>query len=205
MKPQKLTVAGSITTLANMADDVLINTLMLKSIDPENHVLPFLQVHALELAAKCALLKLEQKQTSDLLSHKIRVIFQSIIKHRPNMRNLFPSGAAFSKYRSVWIQDIDKHQNIELPNPDVLNEYEIAFWIENITELKYGFSKRFELTSSIHIFSPDVNNKFRVLFASTRAIYASAELNTRVLERGSKIFGCDSRTYSDMKIHFGIK
>jgi hypothetical protein len=199
-----LPIEAAIRTLGRMADDFHINYLLLKSIAPNSHSLPFLQAHTLELVAKCALIHAERRLIPEFLNHKVREIFRQLARSRPEILPLLPSVNAFANYRSLYIYDTGAHQQVRLPTPSLLDEYELAFLMDSLAELKYGFNKKFELTSSLHISSPDVNQRLRQLMSTTRAIYATDALNAEALSSGQKVFGSNSRTQSNLKVFLGI-
>ena len=204
MVKQKVSVQAAIQSLGTMADDFLLNFLLLKATAPQSKSLPFLQAHTLELVAKCALIKIENRLDPDFLSHKVLGIYKQISRQRPEVAALLPSINAFANYRTVYVSDTGTHQEVKLPEPTILEEYELAFFLDNLPNLKYGFSKKFELMSILHISSPEVNYKLRELISTTRAIYANQALNAAALESAQKVFGTDEKTLSKLKTFLGI-
>ena len=197
-------IGHAITTLGGMADDFMLTILELKARDSANQTLPFLHGHALELSAKCAILQLEQSLDPDKLGHKIQKIYAKIAVCCPEFGCLLPKPNSYARYRSIWVRDGIPNQIIELPPPDLLDEYELCFFIENIVNLKYGLDKNMELLSPIHISHKSINSKFLNLFAGTRKIYATPDLNQRAMNRGEALFGSNQATASRLHAYFGV-
>jgi hypothetical protein len=197
-------VAHVINNIGQMADDFMLAILLMKATDKTTKTLPFLHAHALELSAKCAILQIDQAIPSDKLTHRIREAYKKITQHRLDFADLLPKDDSYTNYRKVWIRDVIPDQNIELPNPELLDEYEVCFFIENIVDLKYGFNKQMQLVSPVEISRANINSKFWKLFAGTRQIYSTNDLNERVISRGISMFGSNSAAKTNLMTYFGV-
>ena len=189
--------------MGRMADDFMFSLLILKSCHAANSSLPFLHAHALELSAKSAIFHIEGSLATEALGHDIRKLYKKISLTVSGFEALCPREESYTNYRTVWIHD-DPGQNVELPHPDTLNEWELCYFIENITDLKYGFTKKMEQVSILALQSNEVNSKFLALFAASRKIYANAALNSYALTKGRELFGATPMTDGRVRQYFGI-
>ncbi len=196
-------VTNIIREYSEMADDFFLSLLLLKKFNCRNKSILFQMAHIIELASKCALLKLDNHRNPSKLSHKIREIFGSLKTLYPSLVDFLPEDSLYSQYRKIYIQDAP-NQSITLPPPEQLYQMELCFIIENITDLKYGFDKEMKLVSAISIDSPDINYKFTQLFKELRKIYSTEELNKRIWRVAAEMGAIGSQNEDSLKEYFGL-
>jgi hypothetical protein len=170
--------------LSRMADDVLFSIFLLQSSDRGNGFLSFLHAHALELTAKSACLSLGIDYHGLKNGHDLKVIYEKIGAEVPEITPLVPDAEAFEKYRDVWIPTepvLKKDINLSyLPEPPKLFMWEVAYLIDNITNLKYGFDKKKVYVSVFRIEYDGFNPHFQKLIGGTRKIYKTKELDHKM-------------------------
>ena len=66
--------------------------------------------------------------------------------------------------------------NVTLPPPDELDKLELAFILDNVMNLKYGFTKQLVQVSCVALCNKEINSRFLSLFNLCRNIYADAML-----------------------------
>jgi hypothetical protein len=179
-----------ITQLGEMADDVMYSIMLLTVTDRSNDFLPFLYGHALELSAKAAGIELNVDDKL-LNSHDIIPIYQSIAKQIPTISQYIPTEEHLREYKNVWVST--GHvltKNIDILNPNKrqtnLNElmqWELAYFLENIKNLKYGFDKKKIFVSIIQIIYDGLNPYFLNLFIACRNIYFIERSNERLKKK----------------------
>lgn len=196
-------ITNIINKYSEMADDFFFSMLLLKKFNYNNQSILFQMAHIIELASKCALLKLDNHRNPSKLSHKIREIFDQLKILHPSLVDFLPEDSLYSQYRTLYVQD-GSDQSITLPPPDQLWQMELCFIIENITDLKYGFNREMELVSAIRICSPDINYKFTNLFKELRKIYATDELNKRIWIIAAEMGAIGSQNEDSLKDYFGL-
>nr|MBN1228882.1 hypothetical protein [Anaerolineae bacterium] len=179
-------VAGN---FGRLADDFMLDIILLKKRDFNNGSLPFLHAHVIELATKAALLNLEGKTLR--LNHRIMDMLIHLAITLIELGPLIPSDEAFEKYRNLWLLDrgIDSYDISHIPSPDVLEEWELCYFIENIVDLKYGYTKDLRLVSMLSIVTPKLNQRFKRMFNVLRKQYSNSDATTQLLNRGLQVFG----------------
>ncbi|MEI6124903.1 MAG: hypothetical protein WCQ95_14905 [Bacteroidota bacterium] len=179
-----------ISQLGEMADDVLYSIILLTVTDRSNVFLPFLYGHALELSAKAAGIELNVDDKI-LNSHDIIPIYESIAKKLPTISQHIPTEEHIREYKNVWVssghvltKNIDilnpKHRQ---PTPNELKQWELAYFIENVKNLKYGFDKKKIFVSIIQITYNGLNPYFLNLFLACRNIYCIPSSNERLKKK----------------------
>ena len=165
--------------LSSKADDIIYNIILLKFADPLNSFLPFLYAHSLELAAKTACLKLDIDYSTS--GHNLINIYNSLSEKVPTIRNYVPSDKHLVDYKKIWVSSepiLTRDINIldprqKQPNPDELMQLELAYFVDNVMNLKYGVDKKKSYVSLIQISYPGLNPHFMNLFIECRKIYAN--------------------------------
>jgi len=174
----------AIRTLSEMADDFLLAIIAIKHNDKTNESLPFLHAHALELAAKTASYHFGidiKKRGHDIMS-----IYSLLESHIPNIKTLVPTRDEFETYRKTWLVGNSVETSFDIKNPEELFRLELAFYIDNVTNLKYGITKENIQVSLFDIFYKEINEHFLRVFITCRKTYMTDSLNTRFKK---KIFG----------------
>jgi len=171
-----------------MADDFVLNIILLKKRDCLNLSMPFLHAHALELSSKAALSHLGSEVDP---KHHIREMLDTLAETVEGLRELLPSDDAFSRYHELWLSDdgAGKYELSSIPAPQVCEEWELCYFIENVVDLKYGTRKDQSLVSMLDIATPKLNRRFKKVFRLLRSQYSSQESSSRIVNRGLGIFG----------------
>jgi len=179
-------VAGK---FGRLADDFMLNIILLKKRDFQNESLPFLHAHVIELATKAALINVEGEIES--LNHRIMDMLYRLANSVDELGTLIPSDEAFIKYRELWLSDRGPGNYVisNIPAPEVLEEWELCYFIENIVNLKYGYAKDLRLVSVLSVATPTLNQRFKRLFKVLRKLYSNSDATTILINRGLKIFG----------------
>jgi hypothetical protein len=172
-----------------LADDFMLDIILLKKRDFQNESLPFLHAHVIELATKAALIKAEGEIQN--LNHRIMDMLNRLAKSIEELGTLIPSDEAFIKYRELWLRDrgAGNYEISYIPAPEVLEEWELCYFIENIVDLKYGYTKDLRLVSVLSVATPTLNQRFKRLFKTLRKQYSNSNATTALINRGLKIFG----------------
>ena len=185
-----------------MADDFFFCILMLKSSCSQNNSLPFLHAHTLELSAKAACLKLDIPLPSKN-GHNILDIYSLLQPILPSLEKDIPTSRHLWEYKKIWFNIKTQGHNIELPHPEELYKLELAYFVDNVMNLKYGFNKKMEQVSSVSISNKEINSGFLSLFNTCRNVYADSEINNEIKEKLYNVFGRSPET--DRKIAALIK
>lgn len=172
-----------------LADDFMLDIILLKKRDFQNESLPFLHAHVIELATKAALINTNGKIES--LNHRIMDMLSRLATSINDLGKLIPSNEAFIKYRELWIRDrgAGNYEISQIPAPELLEEWELCYFIENIVDLKYGYTKDLCLVSVLSVSTPNLNQRFKKLFKVLRKQYSNSDATTALINRGLKIFG----------------
>jgi hypothetical protein len=193
-----------ISSLGQLADDFFITVLLLKSSDPQNMALPFLHAHVLELSGKAACHALSASMSGLSNGHDIMGIYQCLAAKLPAVTTVLPTTSQMLQYPSVWFRPDGSTRDIELPPPDELDALELCYFIDNAMDLKYGFTKRLDQISGLHIPYAEINSRFLGLFRTSRDAYADADLNTRMKQRLYGPFGKSPETDRKLLALLGI-
>lgn len=169
--------------LGRKADDIIYNIILLKFADPTNSFLPFMYAHSLELSVKTACLKLGIDFSKD--NHNLMNIYNKIQRDIPSIGNLIPTQQHFTEYKKIWVKTepiLTKNINIldpkeKQPNLDEILQLELAYFIDNVMNLKYGVDKKNSYVSVIQISYEGLNRHFINLFVECRKIYANDNID----------------------------
>jgi hypothetical protein len=180
--------------LGEKADDIFYNILLLKITDPTNGFLPFLYAHSLELSAKTACLKLEIDYSTN--GHNLMDIYKSIAEKVPFIEKLIPTEVQLRDYKKIWVSSdpiLTKNINIldpkeKQPNPDELLQLELAYFVDNVMNLKYGIDKKKSYVSLIQISYEGLNQHFTNLFIECRKTYSNEISDRRFEEKFLRTF-----------------
>lgn len=180
--------------LGEKADDIFYNIILLKNVDPTNRFLPFLYAHSLELSAKTVCLKLDIDYSTN--GHNLMNIYKSISKKVPVIEKLIPTEKHLEDYKKIWVSSepiLNKDINIldpkeKQPNPDELLQLELAYFIDNVMNLKYGIDKKKSYVSLIQISYPSLNRHFANLFIECRCLYTNEASDNRFTEKFFRTF-----------------
>jgi len=172
-----------------LADDFMLDIILLKKRDFQNESLPFLHAHVIELATKAALINADGKIES--LNHRIMDMLHRLATSIDKLGPLIPSDETFIKYRELWLKDrgAGNYKITHIPPPEVLEEWELCYFIENIVDLKYGYTKDLCLVSVLSVTTPILNQRFKRLFKALRQQYSNSNATKVLINRGLKIFG----------------
>ncbi len=167
----------AIKTLSEMADDFLLGIIAIKRNDMTNNSLPFMHAHALELSAKaaCYHLGIDVKKNG----HDIMSIYKLLNEHIPVLSSLVPTVKEFEEYRKTWLIGNSTQPDLYIDDPMNLYRLELAYYIDNVMNLKYGLTKDNIRVSLFEISYKELNSHFLRLFNSCRKTYLTDELNDR--------------------------
>jgi len=192
-----------ITSLGEMADDVFLSVCFLTIADSLNKFLPFLHGHVLELTAKtaCKKLGLDYMQIKSKSGHNLFEIFKLLQTKVPEIVPHLPTEEHFQNYQRVWVQTgavLTKNINIDfLPPPSELWKWELAFFMDNVMNLKYGVDKEDIYVSILQMTNKSLNPDFLNLFTICRSVYSIPRSN-RTLK--GKLIGIFQETEDTRKI-----
>lgn len=160
---------------AQLADDFFVLVLLAKK-TPElaNRALPWIFSHILELSLKASCIIFGQK----FYGHDLSSLWSSV-QDKITVVNLWPEELHFEMYRKVFIREGAKPILDSLPAPEHLYKAELAYWIDNIVDLKYGFDLKSKMVSIVHISYEGLNPAFLRLFKTLRDTYRDSNLNKR--------------------------
>ncbi len=99
---------------------------------------------------------------------------------------VWPSNAHFAAFKQLFIRAGET--NAVLPPPTEFDWIELAFWISNIGNLKYGFDKDWKHVSVLEISYIEVNSKFLSLFRQLRSNYATPALDARLKSKFKRAY-----------------
>jgi len=161
------------------ADDIIYNIILLKLTDPLNSFLPFMYAHSLELSAKTACLKLDIDYTT--LGHPLIDIYKSLSAKVPDIKKYIPTEKHLTDYKKIWVSTepiLKKDIHIlnpdePQPSPDELQQLELAYFMDNVANLKYGVDKKKAYVSIIQLSYQSFNRYFMDLFIMCRNVYTS--------------------------------
>lgn len=175
----------SIESFGNMADDFMLNIILLKKRDFQNQVLPFLHAHSLELASKAAALALGIEFPAN--QHNLRDLLSELSQSIDGLASVLPSEESYERYRELWLADSGP-MNYELSNipTEHLEDWELAYYVDNIVDLKYGTKKNGSLVSVLHVARPILNQKFKGIFRHLRSQYSDS---SEIVQRALTVFG----------------
>jgi hypothetical protein len=183
MPPDKV-----VQSFGEMADDYFIAIALHKSLHFTSLTLPFFHAHVLELSAKAACHKFRLSiNLKD--GHNLMGIYRILGKSVPGIENLMPTSSELHNYKKVWLRDNGTVQEITLPSPDELRRLELAYFVDNIKNLKYGFTKELVAISTTSLSTEYINNHFLSLYRCCRSQYANIEFNTRIKAELYRVFG----------------
>lgn len=193
-----------VSRLSEVADDFFYDILLLKSMDFTNSSIPFLHGHVLELSAKVACHKLKVDFSNVKNGHNVLEILELLKTKIPAIDPLIPSSASFEEYKDIWLPGNSSNSNVMLPPPKEMDELELAYIMDNVMDLKYGFKKNYSQVSKIDICHEAINQNFLQIFNLCRQTYMDDNLNNRIKEKIYKVFGknegTDKRMYDLLKI-----
>jgi hypothetical protein len=180
--------------LGSLADDFFFSIILLRRDDPRSRALDFLHAHCLEISAKAACYKLRIEDDS-LNGHKLKNIYKLLAKHDPSISNVLPEDEHYLNYTKLWVpenlaNDDDKKSTPRYILPrESSSKYELAYFIENTVNLKYGFTKLKSQVSVAQRIHSHINPEFLKLFNFCRKIYADANMDKRIKEKMHSAFG----------------
>jgi hypothetical protein len=197
--PVKVPPDKAAQAFGRMADDYFVATILHKTFYKISSTLPFLHAHALELSAKAACHELGLSLTVLKNGHDLMGIYKILETEIPEIIDLIPTSAELNDYKNVWLRDDGTPQNITLPPPNELVRLELAYFVDNVMNLKYGFTKGLVAVSMLQISYSEINSSFLSLYRCCRAAYANIELNIRIKAELCRIFGDTPDTHQ--RIH----
>lgn len=177
-----------------MADDFFFCIIMLKGTSEQNRSLPFLHAHVLELSAKAACYKLGISIAGIKTGHDILSIYDLLKPHLPNLTNTLPATSHLRDYKKIWFPGNTPMSNVTLPPPDEFDNLELAYYVDNVMNLKYGFTKQLVQIDNIQLSYKEVNSKFLTLFTTCRNVYADVDMNQRIKGKIYAVFGQSAET-----------
>jgi hypothetical protein len=172
-----------------MADDYFLAIILHKTFYNMSSTLPFLHAHALELSAKAACYALDLSLSGIRNGHNLVEIYKLLKTKMPEINDLVPTNSELCDYKKVWIRDNGTNQQITLPDPPILDRLELAYFVDNVMNLKYGFTRDLMLLSMLKIAYAEINYSFLALYRCCRRVYADIELDARIKTEVHRIFG----------------
>lgn len=181
-----------IESYAELADDFFCDLLLIKwqPITTESVIsgsIPFLHAHALELSVKTMALNLDidfrYVSGKKIWWHDIKSMYEKISETYPDILLLLPAQVNYSEAKLLYFNSNDVGTSLFIPNPQDANILELAFYIENVMNLKYWFTQDFVRLSWFMMHSNSVNPKFLALFKYCRDYYKNDVLNKRIQRR----------------------
>jgi len=163
---------------SELIDDFLVIIIFLKMNDNTNMSLPFLYSHTLELAAKTACYKLNLRE--GIKGHDILKILELIKTKLHILENYIPSKQDFKNYRKFWRPITETDNAVYMPAPKDIDRQELAYFIDNCMNLKYGFTADLTQVSAIQLCNEYVNPEFIKLLKVCRDTYSTQTLNVRL-------------------------
>ncbi len=166
-------------TFGRAAQGFLATLLVTKAADPHSEILPFLYGHTLELAAKGAVAKKGPVPTN----HNILLLLETLYSIIPELEALVPTTDEMSDYKDVWIDGHTSNQAVTLPAPTRLDRLEVAYFIDNVMDLKYLSRKSGHLVSALTVSTPGVNRHFMEIFVLLRKVFRTELLDDHLRQR----------------------
>lgn len=182
----------AIRILAQSADDHYFTFTLLKVTDSTNFAIPFTMGHVMELSLKAAYLACHKEIPAP--NHRLRTLAAKLFDQIEPLESLWPSDEAFSRYRELYMPYDSTKREISYipPNPD---EWELAYCIENVGDLKFGLNKSFFPVSLVNVHRPDsLNNRFLRIFNLLRQNYRTSQLDQEISEKLTKALRGDPKT-----------
>jgi len=171
---------------SNLADDFFMDLVFLKVNDIQNTTIPFIYAHTLEISAKTACFYSDI--WDGVKGHDIRKVLELLKTKIPEVADYLPSGADFTEYKQFWKPTSQSDNAVIMPQPKDFDRLELAYFIDNCANLKYGFNLEHEQISAVHVATDDINFEFVKLFKICRDVYCSDSLNDRLRSKlGEKI------------------
>lgn len=194
-----------VASFGQMADDVLFNILITKNKDCSNSFLPFLHAHALELSAKAVCYKLNLDLKNIKNGHDIISIYKLIATKLPDIIKYIPTAENLKDYKKLWIPGVENKNNYEINcmPPNIL-QLELAYFVDNITNLKYGFNKELLSVSVLNVCFQDLNLCFLNLYKFCRDVYATPLNNEMFKKKVIETFGIGINNFINLIITPGI-
>jgi hypothetical protein len=165
---------------AELADDFLFDILLLKANDKQNRSLPFLHAQALELSTKAVCYKSGIDFSKLRNGHDIVGICNLIAVSLPGIKPLIPTPEDLVSYKKFFVPSNAPNRDVHMPPPKDLHKIELAYFVDNAMNLKYGFTKELIQISIIGVSYAEMNTSFMALFNFCRHQYATDELNKRI-------------------------
>ena len=190
---------------AQMADDFFFGILLLKTFESGNSSLPFLHAHVLELSAKAACYKLGIPITGINNGHDILGIYKLLEPSIPNIASVIPTSAHLTDYKNIWFPSDAPLSNVALPPPEELHKLELAYYVDNVMNLKYGFTKQLVQVSCLQVSYKEINSIFLLLFTACREIYLDNDLNLRIKNKIFGVFGDTDETKKKITVSLYLK
>jgi len=175
-----MTENKTLQELSYLADDFFILILLEKSLGniqnmgANNRALPWVSSHVLELSLKATCIHFKKQY----FGHNLRNLWDQV-KSKFNNQNIWPEPKYFEIYKKVFIPQENEQVISGLPIPDNLQRAELAYWIDNVTNLKYGIDKNDLMISTVHLGYVGLSKAFLDLFKGLRNTYKTEALNNR--------------------------
>lgn len=170
---------------AELADDFFIIALLAKTTpEKENQSLPWIFSHIIELSLKSCCIKFNKKFSG----HELGTLWDSI-KDKVANNELWPEPMHFEMYKNLFISGKTKNPILKgIPTPEHLYKVELAYWIDNIKDLKYGFNKESQMVSIVHMVYEGLNPDFLKLYRFLRDNYKNENLDLRYSKKIKALF-----------------
>ena len=188
-----------IDRMSETADDFFHSILILKTQDKQNNSIPFLHGHVLELSAKTACCKLDIDFSSAKHGHDVIKIYNLLKIKIPEIEPFIRTTLSLTKYKDIWLPGNSSNSNVQLTEQNELQRLELAYIIDNVMNLKYGFNKNYEQVSRIQIYYDSINEYFCSLFKLCRQTYQTDKLNNRLKQKMYTFFGKTESTNIRLK------
>lgn len=179
---------------SELVDDFLISIILLKVKDKSNCSLPFLYSHILEVSAKTACYKLGIYD--NIRGHNIREILRLLEEKLPAIKNYIPSDEDFKEYKKFWRPISEDDKAVFMPAPIDIDRRELAYFIDNCMNLKYGFTLELNQVSAVQLCNEYVNPEFVKLLKVCRDVYGTQKLNERLKSKLGKTITEDNEIIS---------
>lgn len=190
---------NNVKNYAEIADDFYFNIILLKSLDFQNESIVFLYAHALELSAKTACYELGLDIGK--LGHRLMDIYSLLEIYNTEITSLKPKPNESKDYSKMWLKSNAGHTNHYLGTLDELFRLELAFCIDNIVDLKYGYTKDNISLSVLRVYYEHVNPDFIKLYNACRSLYRNEELDNRFYNKMYSVFKNIEDTKSKLNLY----